>query len=65
MLRLYVRKGLLIHRAHLIWREEEEAVRILASIELTGEVVSASQWFMDLFIGTLVRLTIHSLGLHR
>ena len=64
-MRLYVHKGLPIHRAHLIWGEEEEAVRILASIELTGEVVSASQWFMALFIGTVVRLTIHDLGLHR
>jgi hypothetical protein len=64
-LRLYVRKWLPIHRAHLIWGEEEEAVRILASIEFTGEVVSASPWFMALFIGTVVRLTIHSLGLRR
>jgi hypothetical protein len=63
--RLYIRKGLPIHRAHQIWGEEEEALRILASIELTGEVVSASQWFMALFIGTVVRLTIHDLGLHR
>jgi hypothetical protein len=62
---LHGRKVLLIHRVHLIWGEEEEAVRILASIELTNEVVSASSWFMVLFIGTVVRLTIHGRGLHR
>ena len=55
---LYGRKGLLIHYAQLIWGEVEEVVRILASIELTGEIVSASPWFMALFIGTTVRLTI-------
>jgi hypothetical protein len=57
-LMLYGRKGLLIHYAQLIWGEVEEVVRILASIELTGEMVSASPWFMALFIGTTVRLTI-------
>jgi hypothetical protein len=55
---LYGRKGLLIHRAQLIWGEVEEAVQILASIKLTGEMVSASPWFMALFIGTMVRLMI-------
>jgi hypothetical protein len=57
-LRLYGRKGILIHHAQLIWGAVEEAVRILASIELAGEMVSASSWFMALFIGTAVRLTI-------
>jgi hypothetical protein len=42
-------KVLLIHRVHLIWGEEEEAVRILASIVLTDEVVSASPWFMAIY----------------
>ena len=64
MLGLYCRKGLLIHRAQLIWGEVEEAVQILASIELTGEMVSASPWFMALFIGTAVRLTISGRRLH-
>jgi hypothetical protein len=64
-LRLYARKELPIHCAHLIWGEEEEVVRVLASIKLTGEVVSASPWFIALFIGTVVRLMIHGLGLHR
>ena len=61
---LHGRKVLLIHWVHLIWGEEEEAVRILASIMLTDEVVSASPWFMMLFIGTVIRLTIHGRGLH-
>jgi hypothetical protein len=64
-LRLYGRKGLLIHHAQLIWGEVEEAVQILASIELTGEMVSASPWFMVLFIGTVVRLTISGHETHR
>jgi hypothetical protein len=57
-LMLYGRKGLLIHRAQLICGEVEEALQILASIKLTGEMVSASPWFIALFIGTAVRLTI-------
>jgi hypothetical protein len=61
---LHGRKVLLIHRVHLIWGKEEETVRILASIVLTDEVVSASPWFLALFIGTAVRLTIHGRGLH-
>jgi hypothetical protein len=61
---LHGRKVLLIRRVHLIWGEEEEAVQILASIVLSDEVVSASPLFMALFIGTMVRLTIHGRGLH-
>jgi hypothetical protein len=61
---LYGRKGLPIHRAQLIWGEKEEAVQILASIELTGEMVSASPWFLGLFIGTTVRLTIRDHEVH-
>jgi hypothetical protein len=62
---LYGRNGLPIHRAQLIWVEEEEAVRILASIELTSEMVSASSWFLALFIGTTVRLAIRGHEMHR
>jgi hypothetical protein len=64
LLGLYGRKGLPIHRAHSIWGEVEKAVRILTSIELTEEVVSASPWFMALFIATVVRLTISGRGLY-
>jgi hypothetical protein len=39
-------------------------VRILASIELTGEMVSASSWFLALFIGTAVRLAIRGHEMH-
>jgi hypothetical protein len=61
---LHGRKVLLIRCVQLICGEEEEAVRILASIVLTDEVVSASPWFMALFIGTVVRLMIHGRRLH-
>ena len=62
---LYGRKELPIHRAQLIWGEEERIPRILASTELTGEFVSTSPWFMALFIGTAVRLTISGHETHR
>jgi hypothetical protein len=58
MLGLYGRKGLLIHHAQLIWGEVERIPRILASTELAGEMVRISSWFMALFKGTGVRLTI-------
>jgi hypothetical protein len=61
---LYGRERLPIHCVLSIWGKEEEAVRILASIELAGEMVSASPWFMALFIGTAVRLTISGLVMH-
>ena len=64
LLGLYYRKGLSIHRAHSIWGEVEKAVPILTSIELTEEVVSASPWFMALFIATVVRLTISGNEMH-
>jgi hypothetical protein len=57
---LHDRKVLPIHRAHSIWGEMEKAVRILAFPKLASEVVSVSPGFMALFIGTTVRLTIHS-----
>ena len=62
---LHGRKGLPIHRAQLIWGEVERIPRISASTELTGEFVSTSQWFMALFIGTAVRLTISGHETHR
>jgi hypothetical protein len=33
---LYDRKGLQVHHALPIWKEEEETLQILASTELTG-----------------------------
>jgi hypothetical protein len=61
---LHGRKVLPIHRAHLIWGEVEKAVRILAFPKLAGEAVSASPWFMALFIATTVRLMISGCGFH-
>jgi hypothetical protein len=62
---LYGRRGLLIHRAQLIWGEVERIPRILASTELTCEIVRISPWFMALFKGTAVRLTISGYETHR
>jgi hypothetical protein len=61
---LHGRKRLPIHHVLSIWGKEE-AVRILASIELTGEIVRISSWFMALFKGTAVRLTISGHETHR
>jgi hypothetical protein len=63
MLGLYD-KGLLIHRAPLIWGEVERIPWICASTELTGEVVSTSPWVVGLFITTMARLAIRGHELH-
>ena len=62
---LHGRKVLLIHRALLIWEEVERILRIWASTEFTGEVVSTSPWVAGLFKGVVVRPAIHGRGLHR